>query len=110
MAYSKSNKRNTSAKRSNISRRNSAKKFPRFPIVPRGNKYAPRKIVRKKPNTDDRFEVIEELYTPFARACKIESSQESREEYSLREDFDYSLGSISIMSNCFLCSFAMESI
>jgi len=96
MAYSKSNKRNTSAKRSNISRRNSAKKFPRFPIVPRGNKYAPRKIVRKKPNTDDRFEVIEELYTPFARACKIESSQESREEYSLREDFDYSLGSISI--------------
>tara|TARA_Y100000385_G_scaffold288067_1_gene353770 strand:+ start:21 stop:1397 length:1377 start_codon:yes stop_codon:yes gene_type:complete len=95
MAYSKSNKRSTSPKRSNASNRRKPK-FPTSPILPRGNKYAPRKIVRKKPNTDDRFEVIEETYTPFARSTKIEALKESRSEYEFRSDFDYSLGSISV--------------
>ncbi len=95
MAYSKSNKRSTSPKRSNASKGRKPK-FPTSPILPRGNKYAPRKIVRKKPNTDDRFEVIEETYTPFARSTKIEALKESRSEYEFRSDFDYSLGSISV--------------
>ena len=97
MAYSRRpNTRNSSPRRKNVNRKNRKPKFPTSPVIPRGNKYPPRKIVRKKPGSDDRFEVIEEVYTPFARSTKIEALKESREEYELREDFDYSLGSISI--------------
>jgi len=71
-------------------------KFPTSPIVPRGNRYAPRKTVRQKPGFPDRFEVIEELITPFARSTKIEVAKERPEEYTLRNDFDYTLGSLSI--------------
>lgn len=96
MAYSRANKRNTSPKRSNVSNKSRRRKFPTSPIVARGNKYAPRKIVRKKPKFPDRFEVIEEVYTPFARACKIEYSVDAGSEYQFQDDFDYTLGSTSI--------------
>ena len=97
MAYSsRPNTRNSSPRRKNVNRKNRRPKFPTSPVIPRGNKYPPRKIVRKKPGFSDRFEVLDEVYTPFARSTKIEALKESREEYQLRDDFDYSLGSISI--------------
>ena len=97
MAYSRrANTRNSSPRRANVNRKNRKPKFPTSPLVPRGNRYAPRKIVRKKAGSPDRFEVVDEVFTPFARSTKIEALKESREEYQLREDFDYSLGSISI--------------
>ena len=93
MAYSSRGKsRITSPKRT----RSRGRKFPTSPLVPRGNKYPPRKIVRTVPGSSDRFETIEEVYTPFARACKIELAKENPELYEFRDDFDYSLGSISI--------------
>lgn len=101
MAYSRGNRRRTSPIKSRTAKnrksiRNSRPKFPTSPIRTRGNKYPPRKIVRKKPNTVDRFEVIEEVFTPFARACKIELASESPEQFELRTDFDYSIGSLSV--------------
>ncbi len=96
MAYSKrANTRSTSPKRSNVNRKRKPK-FPTSPVQPRGNKYAPRKIVRKKPNFPDRFEVIDEVYTPFARSTKIEALKEAQADYEYRNDFDYNIGSISI--------------
>jgi len=92
MAYS--NKGKTRRSMTTSKRRRS--KFPTSPIVPRGNKYPANKIVRNVPGKVDRFQTIEETFTPFARACKIELTNESPEQYELRNDFDYSLGSLSV--------------
>jgi len=93
MAYSSKGKTSRTSPRRNrlLSKR---PKFPTSPITPRANKYTPRKIVRKV--APDRFEAIDEVYTPFARACKIELAANAPEQYELRNDFDYSLGSLSV--------------
>jgi hypothetical protein len=69
--------------------------FPTSPIMPKAGKNV-RNIVRLKPGFPDRFEKIQPQLTPFARACVIEAEQETREQYKLRSDFDYSLGSFSV--------------
>jgi|TARA_R110002020_G_scaffold314978_1_gene530123 hypothetical protein len=93
MAYSNKGKfRRTSPKKS----RSNKRRFPTSPITPRSNKYGANKLVRPVKGTSNRFEVIDEEYTPFARACKIELAKENPEQFEYRDDFDYSLGSISI--------------
>jgi hypothetical protein len=69
--------------------------FPTSPIIPKAGKNV-RNLVKLKPGFSDRFEKIEDVRTPFARACVIEAAQQAREPYALRNDFDYSLGSFSI--------------
>tara|TARA_R110000822_G_scaffold26819_8_gene80507 strand:- start:4902 stop:6254 length:1353 start_codon:yes stop_codon:yes gene_type:complete len=99
MAYSSRGKSRSTRPSPKGSSKRRSPMFPRTPIQSRSNKYAPRKIVRKVAGAVDRFEAIDEVFTPFARACKIELPKEAPEQYELRNDFDYSLGSISIKSS-----------
>lgn len=102
MAYSKGKNRTSSRSFNpkNAGNRNRIKRkkvlFPTSPINPKANQLAPQKIVRRVEGSPDRFEVFDDELTPFARACLIESEKEAAAEYTLRDDFDYSLGSISI--------------
>jgi len=99
MRYNRKTARKNAVKKARVKDRKSFSSkrpsFPTSPILPRSNKTV-RKVVKMKPGFPDRFESYEDTRTPFARACVIESSQQSKEPYVLRKDFDYSLGSFSI--------------
>ena len=110
MAYSK-RKNRTSTKSFNPKNAGNRKKikrkkarFPTSPIKPKANQLAPQKIVRRVPGSSDRFEVFDDELTPFGRACIIESETQAPAEYTLRDDFDYSLGSISIKPADVICT------
>tara|TARA_Y100001963_G_scaffold128327_1_gene182502 strand:- start:344 stop:1588 length:1245 start_codon:yes stop_codon:yes gene_type:complete len=70
--------------------------YPKVAILPKADTVAPRKIVRKKPGFDDRFEAVDKELTPFARACVIEAEKGEKQSYLLRDDFDFDLGSFSV--------------
>jgi hypothetical protein len=99
MRYNRKTARKNAVKRARVKDRKffRSKKplFPTSPIIPKANKTV-RKIIQQVPGHSDRFEAFDDIRTPFARACVIEASQQAKEDFILRSDFDYSIGSFSI--------------